>query len=410
MIPLLLFLIACAMVYVGTVQAAFSAMTQLSLRLMAERDGGSDELERCLEAPARVFVPARLLLGLLVILGTGLLATVTGTGTAQALGGLFASMLVMVLACEHLIPLLIVRDRHQRVLEILLPSFVTIARMFAPLTVALETAPPRRGRPVSAETDAQGGAAAESAPPPGPAESIGDGRELLRSIVEFSDRLVREVMTPRPDIVAVRAESSLDELRAFCREQEYSRMPVYKESLDNILGMVFVKDLITRSDLGGDAPVTAIMRPAHFVPETKRVPELLRDFQRNQTQSAIVVDEYGGTAGLVSLEDLLEEIVGEIRDEYDVELEPFVEEPDGAFVVSGRVHVDQLADRLSLEVEGEGFETVGGYLLSRIGRVPAKGETFDLGNLHVEVLEAEDRRIHRVRLRRTQPVAEADRA
>jgi CBS domain containing-hemolysin-like protein len=406
MIPLLLFLLACAMVYVGTVQAAFRAMTQLSLRLKAERAGGSDELERCLDAPGRVFVPARLLLGLVAILATGLLATVTGTGSVQSLGGLFAAMLVFVLACEHLVPLLIVRDRHQQVLETLLPSFLAIAKVFSPLTIALLSASPGRPRPASPESEPQAGAVAEAAPSPEGAESIHDGRELLRSIVGFSDRLVREVMTPRPDIVAVRAASTLDELRAFCREQEYSRMPVYKDSLDNILGMVFVKDLITRSDLAGEAPVTTIMRPAHFVPETKRVPDLLRDFQRNQTQSAIVVDEYGGTAGLVSLEDLLEEIVGEIRDEYDVEVEPFVEEPDGAYVVSGRAHVDELRERMGLHIEGEGFETVGGYLLSRIGRVPAKGETLDLGNLQVEVIEAEHRRIHRVRLRKTQPVTD----
>ena len=408
MIPLALFLLACAMVYVGTVQAAFSAMMQLSLRLMAERAGGSDELERCLEAPARVFVPARVLLGLFAILATGLLATVTGVGSPHAVGGLFAAMLVFVLACEHLVPLLIVRDRPQQVLEALLPSFVAIARAFTPLTSALLSVSPGRSRPAAADAEATGGATVETAPAPDPAESLGEGRELLRSIVDFSDRLVREVMTPRPDIVAVRAESSLDELRAFYREQEYSRIPVYKDSLDNIVGMVFVKDLIKRADLAGATPVTAIMRPAHFVPETKRVPDLLRDFQRNQMQSAIVVDEYGGTAGLVSLEDLLEEIVGEIRDEYDVELEPFVEEADGALVVSGRAHVDELAERLGLEIEGEGFETVGGYLLSRIGRVPAKGETLDLGNLQVEVIDAEHRRIHRVRLRRTQPVAGSD--
>ena len=138
-------------------------------------------------------------------------------------------------------------------------------------------------------------------------------------------------MTPRPDIVAIRADATLDELRALFREQEYSRIPVYKENLDNILGVVFVKDLIRLADDRGDAAQRSCrcMRPATFVPETKRVPELLKEFQRKQVQIAIVVDEYGGTAGLVTLEDLLEEIVGEIRDEYDVETEPVVEEGNG---------------------------------------------------------------------------------
>ena len=142
------------------------------------------------------------------------------------------------------------------------------------------------------------------------------------------------------------------------------------------------------------------MRPATFVPETKRVPELLKEFQRKQVQMAIVVDEYGGTAGLVTLEDLLEEIVGEIRDEYDVETEPVVEEGNGSWVFSAKASIDEVRERLGVEIEPEGFETVGGYVLTRVGRVPAVGETFELDGLLVEVLEAERRRIHKVRFRR----------
>jgi CBS domain containing-hemolysin-like protein len=142
------------------------------------------------------------------------------------------------------------------------------------------------------------------------------------------------------------------------------------------------------------------MRPATFVPETKRVADLLKEFQRKQTQIAIVVDEYGGTAGLATIEDLLEEIVGEIRDEYDVETEPIVEEANGSFVFSGKVNFDEVRERLRVEVQPEGFETVGGYVLTRVGRVPAVGERFDLDGMTVEVLEAERRRIHRVRFTR----------
>src|SRR5204862_1205328 len=148
--------------------------------------------------------------------------------------------------------------------------------------------------------------------------------------------------------------------------------------LDNITGFVFVKDLVTLSSNDDNLPITGLLRPAVFVPETKRVPELLKQFQRHQTQCAIVVDEYGGTAGLVTIEDLLEEIVGEIRDEYDVESEPIIDEGDGRFVVSGKVSVDEVAQRLNVHIEREGFETVGGYLLSHIGRVPAVGEHFDI--------------------------------
>jgi CBS domain containing-hemolysin-like protein len=210
-------------------------------------------------------------------------------------------------------------------------------------------------------------------------------------------------MTPRPDIVAIPAQATIGELRGLFREQEYSRIPVFNENLDNIQGIVFVKDLVLLAETeSADQSITTLIRPAVFVPETKRVPALLKEFQRRQVQMAIVVDEYGGTAGLVTLEDLLEEIVGEIRDEYDVESEPVVDEGNGSWAFSAKASIDEVRDRLDVAIEPEGFETVGGFVLTRVGRVPAVGETFELDGLHVEVLEAERRRIHKVRFRRAQ--------
>jgi CBS domain containing-hemolysin-like protein len=405
--PLLLFLLACAAVYVGTIQAAFSALMRLSLRLRAEGADTSEHLEAYLEHPLRLFVPARVLLGLIIIVAAELVGSALGLVSLERFGLTLGAMLLFVLVCEQIIPGLIVRGQPQRVLELLLPSFDVIAAPMRPLTRFIERRASRRERPLAEE------------PPPGQAEPDAtrsaapdeahhetDDHELLRSIVDFSNRLVREVMTPRPDIVAIRAEATLEELRAFFREQEYSRIPVFKESLDNVLGFVFVKDLIRRLDASPATPVTELMRPAYFVPETKRVAELLKEFQRKQVQSAIVVDEYGGTAGLVTLEDLLEEIVGEIRDEYDVELEPFVPEGEHAFLVAGRANFDEVAEKLRLETKAEGFETFGGYLLSHLGRVPSVGETLEVDGLCVEVLEAERRRIHKVRVRR--PVLEPE--
>jgi magnesium and cobalt transporter len=212
-------------------------------------------------------------------------------------------------------------------------------------------------------------------------------------------------MTPRPDIVAIREAATIADLRALFREQEYSRFPVYKENLDNILGFVFVKDLVALEVVDESRPVTTLLRPAAVVPESKRVAELLAQFQRQQMQCAIVVDEYGGTAGLVTIEDLLEEIVGEIRDEYDVESEPIVEEGEGRFVFSGKVDIDEVARRLDVEIAREGFETVGGYLLTHLGRVPLVGERFEIDGLSVEVIDVERRRIHKVRITRHAPVA-----
>jgi magnesium and cobalt transporter len=198
--------------------------------------------------------------------------------------------------------------------------------------------------------------------------------------------------------VAIRDTATVGDVRALFREEEYSRFPVYKESLDNIAGFVFVKDLVVLSTADDSRPVTTLLRPAVVVPETKRVPELLKQFQRQQTQCAIVVDEYGGTAGLVTIEDLLEEIVGEIRDEYDVESEPIVDEGGGRWVFSGKVNIDEVRQRLNVEIDREGFETVGGYLLSHLGRVPGVGEKLEMDGLTVEVLDAERRRINKVRM------------
>ena len=214
---------------------------------------------------------------------------------------------------------------------------------------------------------------------------------------------------PRPDIVAVHSETTLAELREICVEQQYSRLPVYREGLDDVLGFVFVKDLVALSGADGGERVTGrLLRPAYVVPEAKRVAALLKEFQRKQAQIAIVHDEYGGTAGLVTIEDLLEEIVGEIRDEYDVEAEPIVDEGGGSFVFSGTVGVDDMAERLGVEVERQGFETVGGYLLARLGRVPRVGETLAIEQVSVEVLDGEARRVHRVRMRRRPESAAAE--
>ena len=403
MTPLLLFLLGCAATYLGIVTAAFSALMRLSLRIMAEGSGSGERLQAYLENPGSLFIPARLLLGIVVVLATALLARVTGVDQA-GFPVLVLSIVGFIVLCEHVIPLIIVRSDPERVLEVLLPSFDVVTRLLYPITSALLRfgTSRRRERALPASDN---GVAGEPAPDPNPSSVAepeplqeGQARAMLRTLVDFRETMVREVMTPRPDIVAVNAEATVEELRTLFREQQYSRVPVYQESLDNVLGFVFVKDLIQGAALASQAPITPLIRPAIFVPETKRVLELLREFQRNRLQVAVVVDEYGGTSGLVALEDLIEEIVGEIRDEYDVEIEPVVDEGNGRFVFSGKAHVQELNDRLHVASEGEGFETVGGFLLSRLGRVPAAGEQLEVDGLNVEVMEAERRRITRVRI------------
>ena len=412
MIPLLLFLLAIGAVYVGTIETAFSAIMKLSLRLMAER-GRDDRLGSYLDDPIQLFVPARLLLGLMFSLATVLLAVLTGRSGVNltSVATLLACVGIYIFVCEHLLPTLIVRKNPEAVLAMILPPFSVLARAMAPISGGLmrllNSGRPDRAANGSAADEQEQGEAAHAYLEAGEEQGLieRDERRLLQSIVDFGDTLAREVMTPRPDIVAIQSDATLGDLRALFREQEYSRFPVFHQNLDNITGVIFVKDLIQLADITDERqPVAPLVRPMTFVPETKRVPELLKEFQRKQVQIAIVVDEYGGTAGLVTIEDLLEEIVGEIRDEYDVETEPVVDEGNGSYVFSAKVSFDEMRERLGLDVEPEGFETVGGYILTRLGRVPAVGESFELDGLVVEVLEAERRRIHKVRFRKPQPV------
>jgi putative hemolysin len=410
MTPLLLFLLGLLAVYVSTVATAFSALMRLSLRLMAERSDRNDALGRYLDDPLRLFIPTRLLLAAITVAAVTLIASLTTLDVARGVPVLLLSSAAFVLVCEFLIPLAIVRRDPERVLEVLLPSFEALTRLLRPVTAGMRRlAIPRRERSMPApsapdepERAAEDGGEAHPDADQGDRGELQEGqaRELLRSLVEFRETMVREVMTPRPDMVAIEAKATIGELLTLVREQQYSRVPVYNGTLDNIVGLISIKDLILVDTADLSHPITPLIRPTHFVPETKLVFELLKEFQRRRLQAAVVVDEYGGTAGLVTIEDLIEEIVGEIRDEYDVELEPVVEEADGGFVFSGRTHIRELAERLKVRVEGEGYETVGGYLLAHVGRVPSVGETFEIDGLSVEVLDVERRRINRVRVRR----------
>ena len=408
MIPLGIFLLACAAVYLGAIDAAFSALMRLSLRLVAERTNRPGALSEYLDDPLLLFAPVRLLLGLVTGAATALLAAAIGVN-AHTLLVVIVAVAAFVIICELLLPLLIVGRDPERILRVLLPTFAPLARTLGPLTrsIARSVAGTRWGNGPSVaaeEAVEQANVAAKAYIDSAEQQGIieGEERRLLQSIVDFGDALVREVMTPRPDIVAISADSTVGDLRALFREQEYSRFPVYRESLDNIAGFVFVKDLVALGASDDSRPITGVLRAAAVVPETKRVAELLKQFQRQQTQVALVVDEYGGTAGLVTIEDLLEEIVGEIRDEYDVEIEPIVDEGGGRFIFSGKVSIDQMVQRLNVHVEREGFETVGGYLLSHIGRVPNVGERFQFGGLAVEILDAQRRRINMVRISKSE--------
>ncbi len=385
----------------GLVEMAFTLLMRLPQRLEAERES-EGALDAYLDDPLTFFVPARILRGTLLVLATVFTAQLVDPGWVGGLT-LFGVMFGVAFGLGQLVPAFIVRKSPEKTLAALLPVFTIAANLISPLTAIVTGMLGSVDRSTPADPDVHSTAVVEAAAKAGVAVESEQAQEtrLLRSVVEFGDTLVGEIMTPRPDIVAIRADATIDDLRRLIQEQEYSRLPVYTENLDNIVGLVVVKDLIQVAEpIAGTRKVSEIMRPASFVPETKRVMDLLREFQQKRLQLAIVVDEYGGTAGLVTVEDVVEELVGEIRDEYDSEADPVVREADDVFVFSAKVAIEEMVDRLDVTIEDGGFETVGGYVLARVGRVPAVGERFNSDGLEVEVLEAERRRVHKVRVRR----------
>jgi CBS domain containing-hemolysin-like protein len=232
--------------------------------------------------------------------------------------------------------------------------------------------------------------------------SIDEGeKQLIHSIFEFGDTIVREVMVPRPDIVAVEADRTLRDVQALVLEHGYSRIPVFREDLEDIVGIVFAKDVLKALHQGKiDMPLPDIVRPARFVPESKKLTELLKEMQQEKFHLAFVTDEYGSVTGIVSLEDLLEELVGEITDEYDTE-EPEVElVADGVYRVSGKISIDELNELLGAELPNEDWDTVGGLVMGIFGKIPDAGEEQAFEGLAFRAEEVQGRRIATVLITR----------
>jgi putative hemolysin len=224
-------------------------------------------------------------------------------------------------------------------------------------------------------------------------------RELIQSVMAFGDKTVREVMTPRPKIVAISQDASLEELRQLVIHEQFSRIPVYETDIDSICGFVHVRDMFEVDEAErATRKVRDVMRPIRAVPETKPVNDLLREMQEEGAQMAVVVDEYGSTAGIVTLEDMVEEIVGEIHDEHEPGRD-FHQEPDGSYVVSGSFDVDRLADLLDFHPQDDTESTtIGGLITEWLGHVPAVGEEAGRDGILITVLAANDRRVDQVRV------------
>ena len=225
--------------------------------------------------------------------------------------------------------------------------------------------------------------------------------EMIQSILEFKDTVVREVMVPRTEIVAVSAGATIEEIARIISIYGHTRMPVYRGDIDHIIGVVNVKDLlkfwsreVTEKDF------LSILRKPYYIPETKNISQLLHELKQKKYHLAVVIDEYGGTAGLVTLEDLMEEIIGEIHDEHDTQEPGIVEETDGYTLVDGRVEIEELEEHFGVTFDEGKYETLGGLILNTVKRIPATGETIIVDNFEMTIVAADERRIKKVRIRK----------
>ncbi len=397
-------LLAAASIALASVEAAFYMLKRRRLSLDAAQDPRAEMLAPYLEDPPTLLMPIHVGTFTAHAGMTSLLAALFFDWLrveAFALGLAFLAMMLYLLLFRLTVPYALVRHDPERSLLFLVPVFHLYARALAPLCNALRK---RAEGDFGEPEEPQPAPAAPEVPPP---PLLSDGARLAEAVELFWKTQVRDVMTPRPDVVAVEAGATLDDLRRLMRETKYSRIPIYRENLDDIVGVLTVRDLVEH-DEAGDTLVEHSARPVHLVPETKKIADLLKEFQTRRLTFAVVIDEYGGTAGVVSMEDIVEELVGVIKDEYDVETEPIVVEPDGAVVVAGRVSLDRLEQALETDMaDNNVVGTVGGLVTAVFGRIPKAGEILERNGFAIEVLDAERKRVNRVRFRRVAPGGEA---
>jgi CBS domain containing-hemolysin-like protein len=393
---LVLLLLGVASITLAAVEAAFYLMKRRRLSHLALQNPRAELANRYLEDPPMLLMPIHMGTYTAHVAMTVVIAALLVSRIAEwAMLVAFLAMVVYLLLFRLTIPYAMVRRNPERSLLVLLPMFHLYARALSPLVRALR----KRAAPEQPLGDVDEAAAPAAVPelPPAPVHEMDETR-LVDSVARFTETQVRDVMTPRPDIVAISIEARVCELRRLMRETKYSRVPVYGENLDDMVGVVEVRDLMD-FDGSPDEALAALVRPVFLVPETKRIVELLKELQERRTTFAVVIDEYGGTAGLVSVEDIVEELVGEIKDEFDVETDPITVEPGGAVLVAGRVNVDRLEQALEAPLADGVADvgTVGGLVTTVFGRVPRPGEKVEYRGFTVEVVDAERKRVNRVR-------------
>jgi CBS domain containing-hemolysin-like protein len=294
----------------------------------------------------------------------------------------------------------LLRDEKKLALGAIVKIFRPLARLFS-LTTHHAPSPISRGKASPGLSQEEEELAILDEIGEGEGEIEESEKEMIRGILGLEETSAHEIMVPRTDIVAVDVDAPLAEAIDLVLERGYSRIPLYQDTIDNIVGIIYAKDLLRYTrDEESQVSLLDIARPPYFIPESKKIGELLRELQEKKVHIAIVVDEYGGVSGLVTIEDLLEEIVGEIEDEYDIE-EPKVEWlSEAEAIVDAKLSIDDLNELFGLSLEGEGFDTVGGFVYSQLGRIPAVNDTLEVEGLTISVLSTLGRRIKKVKVKK----------
>jgi CBS domain containing-hemolysin-like protein len=395
--------------------AAETGLTRMSraraIHLAEEQRRGAAQLLRLVEQPAR-FLNLVLLLVLVVqffatALFTSVLSRLVGGGLGVAIAATVMTILTFIFA--EVAPKTYAVQQTDRAALAVAPVVYVLTRLpvLGPLTRLLigigNVVTPGKGLksgPFVSEEEIR--AMVDEAERDDVIEE--EEREMIHSIFEFGDTILREVMTPRPDMVAVPVSTSLQEVLELILRSGYSRIPVYQDDIDNVVGLAYAKDVLRRLHDGqADKPLADILRPAPIMPESMKAAECLREMRRRKSHMVIVIDEYGGTAGLVTIEDLLEEIVGEITDEYDQE-DPNVEPlPDGDYRVNARLGIDEVNELLDVQLPSTEWDTIGGLLINLVGGVPREGQELEFQGLRLTAERVQGRRIGRVRIRRVAP-------
>jgi magnesium and cobalt exporter, CNNM family len=387
--------------FLSLIDVAFHYFSKISIRTYDEESWKTEYLTGALEDPMSLLLPLRIgIQGAFIAMTVLVTMSFLSSDVPQPLLASFVTMVGIYLVFREVLPNIAARKNPERVLLALLPAFRLYAKLLTPVTRPL-LALVSVFVPEEEETEEVTHEDVQAYIEAGEEEGILEGNEgrMVQSIVHLGDKLVREVMTPRPEIVAIREDATIGELRALFAEEKYSRVPVYHENLDHVLGLVYVIDLIAAHDASPESSFSALVREVSFVPESKKVGDLLGELQRGKQTMAMVIDEYGGVCGLVTVEDILEEIVGEIHDEFDEVAQEIVQEKEGVFLVSGRTDIDDVKEILHLEVNGSAFETVSGYVLEAMGRIPKIGDFIEHDGIRIEVVDADGQRINKVRFR-----------